>query len=188
MKTFSQVVLSRIVAYLINCHLPVVHSFKAKLQSGQKLGFSSYAGFVYNRKWIDLLNSLLGQGQKTGVGLTILSLSVGIKQPLGAWANLWQWSALVVYFLGSAKFRKWCYYRENLILLLQDPQWLCVNRIHMIISTSWAIVWVFFYRSYLKSTFESWLCCHGSPILFHFLKVNNKLVMVTGLSGVQFGL
>ena len=64
--------------------LPVVHSFKAKLQSGQKLGFSSYAGFVYNHKWIDLLNSLLGQGQKTGVGLTILSLSVGIKQPLGA--------------------------------------------------------------------------------------------------------
>ena len=60
--------------------LPVVHSFKTKLQSGQKLGFSSYAGFVYNRKWIDLLNSLLGQGQKTGVGLnTILSLSVGHK-------------------------------------------------------------------------------------------------------------
>ena len=59
--------------------LPVVHSFKTKLQSGQKLGFSSYAGFVYNRKWIDLLNSLLAQGQKTGVGLTILSLSVGHK-------------------------------------------------------------------------------------------------------------
>ena len=59
--------------------LSVVHSFKTKLQSGQKLGFSSYAGFVYNRKWIDLLNSLLGQGQKTGVGLTLLSLSVGRK-------------------------------------------------------------------------------------------------------------
>ena len=67
--------------------LPVVHSFKTKLQSGQKLGFSSYAGFVYNRKWIDLLNSLLAQGQKTGVGLTILIVFHSlwdIKQPLGA--------------------------------------------------------------------------------------------------------
>ena len=59
--------------------LLVVLSFKTKLQSGQKLGFSSYAGFVYNHKWIDLLNSLLGQGQKAGVGLTILSLTVGHK-------------------------------------------------------------------------------------------------------------
>ena len=59
--------------------LPVVLSFKTKVQSGRKLAFSCYAGFVYNLKWIDLLSSLLGQGQKTGVGLTILSLSVGRK-------------------------------------------------------------------------------------------------------------
>ena len=78
MKTFSQVVLSRIVAYLMNCHYRLF-SFKTEVQSGQKLVFSCYAGFVYNLKWIDLLSSLLGQGQKTGVGLTILSLSVGHK-------------------------------------------------------------------------------------------------------------
>ena len=59
--------------------LPVLHSFKTTLQSDRKLVFSSHAGFVYNCKWIDLLSSLLGQGQKSGVGVTVLSLSVGCK-------------------------------------------------------------------------------------------------------------
>ena len=44
--------------------LPVVHSFKTKPQSGQKLGFSSHAGFVYNHKWIDPLNVFLDKDRK----------------------------------------------------------------------------------------------------------------------------